>query len=331
MAPFSSSGPTPIDFGAKPDVVAPGTGTISLAVPGSEFYATKAAYLLAGKLNLGVQPYLALSGTSMAAPVVAGTVALMLQANPNLTPNLIKAILQYTAQEYPGYSSLRQGAGFLNSLGAVRLAQYYATARDGAKMPVQKVWSKQIIWGNYRITGGYMTPTANAWANNVVWGTATTLAAGGDNIVWGTACGGCDNVVWGTSYGGDNVVWGTSRDGDNVVWGTMFGGDNIVWGTDCGGADCDSVVWGVASDGDNIVWGTMADGDNVVWGTAGLDNIVWSTSADEDVTWGSSDDGEALVFEDNANEPLPSTDLEFGDVVPLPNVVSSITGSLGGL
>ena len=43
-------------------------------------------------------PYLSLSGTSMAAPVVTGTVALMLQANPNLTPNLVKAILQYTAQ-----------------------------------------------------------------------------------------------------------------------------------------------------------------------------------------------------------------------------------------
>ena len=63
----------------------------------------------------------------MAAPVVTGTVALMLQANPNLTPNLIKAILQYTAQVYPGYSPLRQGAGFLNTLGAVRLAKFYAT------------------------------------------------------------------------------------------------------------------------------------------------------------------------------------------------------------
>ena len=59
----------------------------------------------------------------MAAPVVSGTVALMLQANPKLTPNLVKAILQYTAQVYAGYKPLEQGAGFLNALGAVQLAR----------------------------------------------------------------------------------------------------------------------------------------------------------------------------------------------------------------
>ena len=61
----------------------------------------------------------------MATPVVAGTVALMLQANPDLTPNLVKAILQFTAQEYPGYDALTQGTGFLNARGAVQLAEYF--------------------------------------------------------------------------------------------------------------------------------------------------------------------------------------------------------------
>src|SRR5581483_5313585 len=117
MASYSSAGPTYIDYGAKPDLAAPGTGTVSLSAPGSTFYITKAAYLLSGSLKLGYKPYLSLSGTSMAAPVVTGTVAMMLQANPSLTPNLIKAILQYTSQQYPGYSPLKQGAGFLNALG----------------------------------------------------------------------------------------------------------------------------------------------------------------------------------------------------------------------
>jgi serine protease AprX len=356
MAGFSSSGPTFIDFDSKPDLVAPGTGTISLATPGSTFYATKAQYLLAGKLGLGSKPYLSLSGTSMAAPVVSGTVALMLQANPNLTPNLIKAILQYTAQSYPGYSPLRQGAGFLNTLGAVRLAKFYLNPRSGDRMPMQSVWSRQILWGNHRLTGGVITPKANAWASTVIWGTARTMGTTGDNVVWGTMYSGDnvvwgtsvgDNVVWGTAYGdnvvwgtsaGDNVVWGTSFSGDNVVWGTMASGDNVVWGTDCGGADCDTAVWGVASAGDNVVWGTATEGDNVVWGTSMDANIVWATSAgdDDDVTWGSSGEDEVMFPANESAEPVPSLDLEFGDVVPLVPVPaellqSVIPVSIGGI
>ncbi len=321
MASYSSRGPTFLDFLAKPDLVAPGTGTISLAAPGSTFYSSKSQYLVNG--SNGTKTYLALSGTSMASPVVAGTVALMLQANPSLTPNLVKAILQYTAQVYPGYKPLEQGAGFLNSLGAVRLARFYATHRVGDHLPAQSVWSRQIIWGNHRLSGGYINPLGNAWTNSVVWGSAKTLGADGDNIVWGTECStaACDNIVWGTADdSGDNIVWGTDA-ADNIVWGTEFigdnivwgtsDGDNIVWGTDCGGADCDNIIWGT-SDVDNIVWGTADEGDNIIWGTSTDDNIVWGTSSSDDVTWGSSSD-DAALFSDEAADPVPDPALEFGD------------------
>ena len=331
MADFSSSGPTFKDFLAKPDVTAPGTATISLAVPGSTFYTTKAAYLLTGKLGLGYKPYLALSGTSMAAPVVAGTVALMLEANPNLTPNLIKAIIQYTAQHYQGYSPLRQGAGFLNTLGAVRLARFYATAKAGTRMPVQNVWSRHIIWGNHLLKGGYLNPKGNAWASNVVWGTVKTLGDDGENIVWGTNCDDdCENIVWGTADdNGENIVWGTAHGGDenivwgtacgddsceNIVWGTDDGDENIVWGTDCGGADCENIVWGT-SDAENIVWGTAEEGENIVWGTSTDENIVWGTSADADVTWGESADDALLYPDDSDTEPMPDLAAEFGDLL----------------
>jgi subtilisin family serine protease len=331
MASFSSRGPTYVDYSAKPDVVAPGVGTVSLSAPGSTFYITKAPYLLNGALQLGYKPYLSLSGTSMAAPVVSGTIALMLQANPNLTPNLIKAILQYTAQKYPGYSALQEGGGFLNSLGAVRLARFYALNRPGTRMPVQRIWGREIIWGNHRIGHGYLNPLANAWKTAVTWGAVKTDS--NDNVIWGTMCGddACDNIVWGTAdAAGDNVVWGTdSNDNvvwgtacgddacDNVIWGTDAGSDNVVWGTDCGGNDCDNVVWGTADALDNVVWGTADAFDNVVWGTSADPAEMWGSSADADVTWGSNHETDATVYPDDAAQPLPSVDLEFGDLVPL--------------
>jgi serine protease AprX len=328
MALYSSRGPTAIDFQAKPDVVAPGTGVVSLSDPNSLLYLTMSEYLLKGSFTTGTLPYLSLTGTSMSAPVVAGTVALMLQANPSLTPNMVKAIIQYTAQEYPGYNALTQGAGFLNSYGAVRLARFFATAQPGSTLTMASTWSRRVIWGNHRITGGVIRPNANAFQADTVWGAARdadgdnivwgTLqrAADGDNIVWGTFdaltednivwgtvrddVG--DNIVWGTFADTDNIVWGTFADDDNIVWGTRES-DNIVWGTDCGGGDCDNIVWGTAAaGGDNIVWGTADLGDNIVWGTRGdIDNIVWGTSAGG--TWSTSGSDRTL-FDDPFADPV---------------------------
>lgn len=61
-------------------------------------------------------------GTSMAAPHVAGTVALMLEANPDLTPDEVRQILIDTASPMPGCPAIDCGAGHLNALAAVRAA-----------------------------------------------------------------------------------------------------------------------------------------------------------------------------------------------------------------
>src|SRR5204862_1224341 len=90
VAAFSSRGPTAVDYTAKPDLVAPGVGIESLSNPASAFYAAYTPYLLPGTVPTSYLPYLSLSGTSMSSPVIAGTVALMLQANPQLTPNQVK-------------------------------------------------------------------------------------------------------------------------------------------------------------------------------------------------------------------------------------------------
>jgi serine protease AprX len=275
IASFSSRGPTAIDYGAKPDVVAPGVGIESLSDPSSAFYSKRAAYLLPGTVATSYLPYLSLSGTSMAAPVVSGTVALMLQANPSLTPNEIKAILQYTAQVYADYDPLTQGAGFLNAKGAVTLARYLGSP-SSADYPDSTTWGARIIWGNRLFQGGRFTQSANAWGTDVTWGAASTpggqgiewgvLCSGascedvtgtwrwGDaqalNVVWGPACDGADclstwsaEAVWGTSDEGDTVVWGTADEGDTVVWGTNDEGDTVVWGTSCSDPACEPVVW----------------------------------------------------------------------------------------
>ena len=52
IAAYSSRGPTMYDYAAKPDLVAPGSGTVSLSDRNSALYVTKAAYLVAG-LTMG--------------------------------------------------------------------------------------------------------------------------------------------------------------------------------------------------------------------------------------------------------------------------------------
>jgi serine protease AprX len=350
MASYSSRGPTAVDYEAKPDLVAPGTGMVSLANPTSEFYLLKAPYLLKGTRYTAYKPYLSLSGTSMASPVVAGTVALMLQANPKLTPNLVKAILQYTAQRHNQYNALTQGSGFLNTHGAVQLARYFAKAQVGDSYPDSWMWSREIHWGNRRLIGGVLKPNGSAWSLNVVWGTTDD----DENIVWGTLCGGsCGSVAWSTTDSDENIVWGTLNDDENIVWGTLDINDenivwgttaddeNIVWGTACQGEDCENIVWGTSLDDfENIVWGTSVDDENIVWGTSGvLNEIVWGSAADgEDVTWGSS--GEDCELFDNPNaDPITfdtlSIDELFGLLPPPPEPLPSsggtgTTGVVGG-
>ena len=63
--------------------------------------------------------YTQISGTSMATPHVAGVVALMLDADPTLTPAEVRQILVDTASRMPGYDEWQVGAGYVNAYAAV--------------------------------------------------------------------------------------------------------------------------------------------------------------------------------------------------------------------
>ncbi|HZF12645.1 MAG TPA: S8 family serine peptidase [Thermoanaerobaculia bacterium] len=63
--------------------------------------------------------YTEISGTSMATPFVAGTVALLLSVDPTLSPDAVKSILTQTASQMPGFSEFEVGAGYVNVYAAV--------------------------------------------------------------------------------------------------------------------------------------------------------------------------------------------------------------------
>src|SRR4030095_5483455 len=191
----------------------------------------------------------------MAAAVTSGVVALMLDASRDLyeaqlTPNAVKAILEYTAIPLTGVNPLTQGTGSLNGAGAVLLAQKVDPGRPigqwwltGGVQPVTVIagqslgWARAGIWNNRLVSGDVVFVNRAAWSQSSEWG---------------------DTVVWGTGDGGDTVVWGTA--GDTVVWGTT----DLVWG--------DPSVWS-----HTVVWGTGLLGTTDGSGVLGPTTVVWGT------------------------------------------------------
>ena len=253
IAPYSSRGPSWYDGYAKPDIVAPGHGMVSAAATSSTLFLDNPA------LRVG-DSYLRLSGTSMAAGVVSGAAALVLEAHrtafpsgPALTPNAVKAILQFTSfrlRDALGaeYDQLTQGAGVVNPAGAIELASHLDTS-----VPVSSWWLTTAVNPSTTIEG-----EALAWAENIVWGNT----AGTGPVVYIKERAWAEDIVW-----GNDIVWGSS-----IVWGS-----DVVWASD--------IVWG-----NNIVWGNtligVLEGTTVVWGMAADDpaHTVWA-SLDPAAVW----------------------------------------------
>ncbi|HEX7046515.1 MAG TPA: S8 family serine peptidase [Gammaproteobacteria bacterium] len=119
LADFSSRGVAD-DFYKHPDITAPGSGIIS----------TRAVNTPLPVLGPVLDPehpeyhlyYAGMSGTSMATPFIAGTAALLLDANPQLSPDQVEEILMVTAQAMPAYEFHETGAGYVDVRAAVESA-----------------------------------------------------------------------------------------------------------------------------------------------------------------------------------------------------------------
>jgi serine protease AprX len=255
VAKFSSRGPTRFDLVLKPDLVAPGSRVVSAEAAGSHLASTYPQRHVTG---VGADAYMQLSGTSMAAGVVSGTVALLLEEKPKLSARDMKAVLQLTSSFMQAEGLIASGAGSLNVIAAVA----FTAARRISSSVVTTIAGEWVGLGGI-LTSGMASEIihdhAIVWGNSLIWG---------NSIVWGSS------IVWGKSS--DSIVWGNGiapgNSADSIVWGnsTLPGltPDPIVWG--------DSTGW-VSSipDDDSIVWGNS---DSVIRGNGAVSDSFWVTA-----------------------------------------------------
>jgi Subtilisin-like serine proteases len=249
IATYSSKGPTMDDQVVKPDLVAPANLIVSdLASSSDKLYSSYpqnlvplSTYTQGNNVNISQQYYL-LSGTSMATPVVSGAAILLIQQNPAMTPDQVKARLMLTASKtFPAYSSWTDPA-----TGITYNEQYdIFTVGAGYANVYNALTSSALAPSNL---GAALSPSV---AYNST--TGQVYLVDGSSVVWGSS------VIWGTS-----VVWGTS-----VIWGTNTSGQSVVWGS--------SVVWGTSSDsGFSSIWGS-----SVVWGASSSDAMAIAINGEQ--------------------------------------------------
>jgi subtilisin family serine protease len=104
----------------RPTVTAPGVDIVSTRASLGTIDKLEAQFDLETLGPALAARYTHMSGTSMAAPHIAGVVALMLEANPQMTWREVKQVLQETASNIPGRAAWEAGAGYVNAYAAVQ-------------------------------------------------------------------------------------------------------------------------------------------------------------------------------------------------------------------
>jgi serine protease AprX len=182
FAAWSSRGTTQDGF-AKPDLAAPGAHIVSTLAPGSVFGQLCPQCVVDGS-------YMQIGGTSMAAPVVAGVAALILQAHPDWTPDQVKSTLIATGRDVPG------AIDEVNASAAISVPEPASGANAGL-VPNELIDPAT----------GDIDTTRSSWGRSS-WGTpAAPLAAGWASSSWGCVCPG-----WNEGVDDDDIrsSWGSA-------------------------------------------------------------------------------------------------------------------------
>jgi serine protease AprX len=174
---FSAYGTTESGF-TKPDLVAPGKNIIGLLPENDKLNMSKNR-----AANRVDSTYFKMSGTSVSAPMVSGAVALLLQDEPNLTPDQVKYRLTATANKaWPGYSATTSGAGYLDVYAAVN-----GTTTQSANTGIT---ASQLLW-----TGDNPVNWGSVQWGSVQWGSVQWGSVQWGSVQWGS-------VQWGSDYWG---------------------------------------------------------------------------------------------------------------------------------
>jgi len=200
-APWSAWGYTRDGF-AKPELGAPGR-YIAAAVSAD----TKLARERPERI---VEPgYMQLSGTSLAAPVVAGTAANLLAAHPEWTPDEVKGALMLAAEPLARTRPRSAGVG---ALSAARAAA--AVDPPNPNLPLQRFLVPDPGGGSTPVfdAPGWTTVAQSdpAWAS-VAWGSVAWGSAAWSSVAWGSVAWG--SVAWGSVAWG-SVAWGSKSEDD---------------------------------------------------------------------------------------------------------------------
>ncbi len=245
---YSSRGPTKWDNIAKPDLAAPGNKIISLEAQNSWIPANYPTEHIAGS---GQNAYLRMSGTSMAAPMVSGAAALLLSAQPNLSPAQVKFLLQTGSTYMVQAGVLGAGAGSANfwtsrqtqantglitsltnlllpSSGGVSFNDFKGDLQKNLyngtgirllgllELPALIANPLQLVTGKLNLVG-LTNPISLLIPKRILWG---------DISYWTTA----DQLTWGdTVYDtqGEQLTWGDNDTTDDyqLTWGDAMKGD----------------------------------------------------------------------------------------------------------